>query len=60
LKLIGVKKSTVFKAQGLVVKYEMKPRDAIHAAVALENKIAEIVSYDKDFDRVEGFERIEP
>ncbi len=60
LKLLGVKKSTVFKAQELMEKYLMKPRDAIHAAVALENDITEVVSYDVDFDRIEGFKRVEP
>lgn len=60
LKLLGVKKSTVFKAQELMEKYKMKPRDAIHAATALENKITEIVSYDKDFDEVKEIKRIEP
>jgi len=60
LRLLGVKKSTVFRAQELVEKYRMKPRDAIHAAVALENKITTIVSYDKDFDEMNEIRRIEP
>lgn len=60
LKLLGVKKTTVFKAQELMEKYSIKPRDAIHAAVALENDIAEVVSYDADFDKIEGFKRVEP
>ena len=60
LKLLGVKKSTVFKAQEIMEKYKMKPRDAIHAATALENRVFDIVSYDKDFDEVEGIKRIEP
>jgi len=60
LRLLGVKKSTVFRAQELVEKYRMRPRDAIHAAVALENKITTIVSYDKDFDEMKEIKRIEP
>ena len=60
LKLLGIRKSTVFKAQELMEKYKMKPRDAIHAATALENKITEIVSFDKDFDEVKEIKRIEP
>jgi len=60
LRLLGVKKSTVFRAQELVEKYRMRPRDAIHAAVALENKITTIVSYDKDFDEMKEIRRIEP
>jgi len=60
LKLLGVKKSTVFKAQEIMEKYSIKPRDAIHAAVALENNVTEVVSYDTDFDKIEGFKRVEP
>jgi predicted nucleic acid-binding protein len=60
LKLLGVKKSTVFRAQDLVEKYRLTPRDAIHAATALENKITTIVSYDKDFDEMSEIKRIEP
>lgn len=60
LKLLGVKKSTIFKAQELMEKYLMKPRDAIHVAVALENDVTEVVSYDVDFDKIVGFKRVEP
>lgn len=41
-------------------RYRIKPRDAIHAAVALENKITSIVNYDKGFDGINEIERIEP
>jgi len=40
--------------------YRIKPRDAIHAATALENKITNIVSYDKDFDELKEIKRTEP
>lgn len=60
LRLLGVKKSTVFKAQELTEKYGIKPRDAIHAATALENKITTIISYDKGFDEISEIRRIEP
>ncbi|NWG09093.1 MAG: type II toxin-antitoxin system VapC family toxin [Nitrososphaerales archaeon] len=60
LRLLGVKKSTVFRAEELMEKYRIRPRDAIHAAVALENKITTIVSYDKDFDDMNEVKRIEP
>ena len=60
LRVLGVRKSTVFKAQELVEKYRVKPRDALHAAVALENKIKTIVSYDDGFDGITEIERIEP
>ena len=60
LKLLGVKKSTVLSAQEIMEKYQMKPRDALHAATALENNVVEIASYDKDFEKVEGLKRLEP
>jgi len=60
LRVLGVRKSTVFKAQELVEKYRVKPRDALHAAVALENKIKTIVSYNEGFDAITEIERIEP
>lgn len=41
-------------------KYKLKPRDAIHAATAIENKINTMVSYDRDFDNVIEIRRIEP
>lgn len=60
LRVLGVRKSTVFKAQELVERYKLKPRDALHAAVALENKIKTIVSYDDGFNVITEIERIEP
>ena len=60
LRVLGVRRSTVFRAQELVERYRVKPRDAVHAAVALENKIKTIVSYDEDFDSINEIRRIEP
>ncbi len=60
LRLLGVKRSTIQRAQELMEKYEIKPRDAIHVATALENDITTIVSYDKDFDRISEVRRLEP
>ena len=54
------KRSTILNAQRLMDEYGLKPRDAIHAAAALENRIDTIVSYDKDFDEVRGLKRVEP
>jgi len=44
LKLLNVKRSIVLRAQELMEKYEIKPRDAIHATTALENGIEIIVN----------------
>ncbi len=42
----------------IMEKYKIKPRDAIHAATALENNIVDIVSYDKDFEEIEGLNEL--
>ncbi|MBS7635525.1 type II toxin-antitoxin system VapC family toxin [Candidatus Bathyarchaeota archaeon] len=60
LKFLAVKKSIILRAQEILEKYGVKPRDAVHAATAIENKITNIASYDKDFDVIKGIKRIEP
>jgi len=60
LKFLNVKRSVVLRAQSLMEKYKIKPRDAIHAATALENGIETIVSYDRDFDKLEEIKRLVP
>ena len=60
LKLLSVKRSVILRAQRLMEKYKIKPRDAIHAATALENNIETIVSYDRDFDKLEEIKRLDP
>ena len=59
LKLLNVKRSTVLRAQKLIEKYEIKPRDAIHAATALENDIETIIIYDRDFNKLEEMKRLD-
>lgn len=60
LKFLKVDGLIINHAQELITKYEIKPRDAIHAACALENGIKEIISYDPDFDRVKELRRMVP
>lgn len=60
LKLLGVRKGVVLMAQELMEEYSLKPRDALHAAAALQNGITTIVSYDGDFDKVKEIRRTEP
>jgi predicted nucleic acid-binding protein len=60
LKILGIRKTTILKAQEVMERYGLRPRDAIHAATAIENKITTIVSYDRGFDSVGGLKRIEP
>lgn len=60
LRILPVKRTTTLKAQDLMEEYGLKPRDALHAAIALENKITTVVSYDEDFDKLKEIKRIEP
>lgn len=45
-------------ALSLMEEFDLKPRDAIHAAVMKSSGITEIASDDPDFDRVKGIKRI--
>ena len=51
-------KDIIDKAQDLIERYNLKPRDAIHAATAITNEIKEIISDDSDFDKVQELRRI--
>lgn len=54
---LKVDKSIIDKAQELIEHYNIKPRDAIHAASAIVNGIKEIISDDSDFDKVKEIKR---
>jgi predicted nucleic acid-binding protein len=58
LRFVSIDGMTVKRAQDLIEKYSINPRDAIHAACALENGISEFVSDDPDFDKVKELTRI--
>jgi len=60
LRLLPIKRTTALKAQEITERYKIKPRDVLHAAATLENRIDTIVSYDRDFDEIEEIKRIEP
>jgi len=60
LTFIDAKKETIMKAQKLVEEYNLKPRDAIHAATAINLNINEIISEDDDFDKIKELKRINP
>lgn len=51
---------TIMKAQNLISKYNIRPRDAIHSASALEHNVSTIITFDKDFDKIKEIERREP
>jgi predicted nucleic acid-binding protein len=42
----------------LLARWELSARDAVHVAVMHANEITRIVSFDRDFDRVPGVERL--
>lgn len=58
IKLLKVDELVIIKAQELIEKYNLKPRDAIHASCAIKNNIREIISDDEDFDKVKELKRI--
>ena len=53
-------KEIIEKAQKLTEKYNIAPRDAIHAATAITNGIKEIISDDPDFDKITEIKRTAP
>ena len=58
LKFIDVSFYIISRAQNIVNEHNMKPRDAIHSACALEFCDGRIISNDSDFDNVNGMKRI--
>lgn len=59
--VLAVTKEDVLKGRELLEEYGIiRPRDAVHAAVMLNNGISTIVSYDRHFDAIEEIKRIEP
>jgi len=46
-------------AQEFLVKYNLRPRDALHIVTAIDNGLHEIVSFDGDLDEVAEIQRID-
>jgi uncharacterized protein len=57
LEFISVDNSIVSRAQKLMEKYPLNPRDAIHVASALEKRIKEIISEDSELDVIKEIKR---
>ena len=57
LNVAAISPTTPLTALSLIEQYDLKPRDAFHAAAMKENKLTQIVTDDKDFDRVERIKR---
>lgn len=58
LQILDVDHIVLQKAQELIEEYQLKPRDAIHAATALVNDINQIISDDEDFDAIKELKRL--
>ena len=57
LNFIEVNLNTINYSLSLLKNYNLKPRDAIHLACALNKNIKNIISNDKDFDNVKEIKR---
>ena len=57
LTLLDVNARIISKSLYLMRLYRLYLRDSIHAASALNNNILEIISEDKDFDRIKELKR---
>jgi len=58
LKILNVNQEVIGEAQRILEKYNIKPRDAIHASCAIRNNIKEIASDDPDFDKISELKRV--
>jgi uncharacterized protein len=57
LQFVAVDENVITRAQRLMDKYKMDPRDCIHLASALEKRSKSVISDDKDFDQVKEIKR---
>lgn len=57
LKILGVN-GVLEEAQRVLERYGLRPRDAIHVACALKNRVREIVSDDEELDKIKELKRI--
>ncbi|MCL5771174.1 MAG: type II toxin-antitoxin system VapC family toxin [Actinobacteria bacterium] len=63
LEILAIGKKEIEKMIELAAEYKnenITPRDIVHAAVMITNDIKKIISADKDFDRIEEIQRIDP
>ena len=57
LKFINADENVLTRAQTLIDKYQLSPRDSIHVASALVRNIKAVISDDADFDQVQEIKR---
>ena len=60
LQIFSITQNELFKSQVLMEKYNIQPRDALHAACMISNNISEIISFDADFDIIKEISRFAP
>jgi len=60
LKIAHFTLGILMKAMSVMENYGLDFDDALEAAYMLALDISEIVSFDRDFDRVKGIKRVEP
>ena len=59
--VLPVTKRDMVRARTLLAQQpDLPPRDAVHAAVVLNNGLRNICSFDRHFDRIPGILRVEP
>ena len=58
LEFVNANSFVISNAQKILEKNNLSPRDAIHVSSALAKGINEIISGDKDFDKVKEIKRI--
>ncbi len=58
LKMLDANEIVIKMAQDFMERYNLKPRDSIHAATMVSNGITEIVSDDPDFDAIKEIKRV--
>jgi Predicted nucleic acid-binding protein, contains PIN domain len=56
--ILPIRKEDYDKAKEIMLQYNLKPSDAFHVAIMLNNSISKIISEDKDFDRIKEIERL--
>lgn len=59
--LLPISRADIVRSGDILMgRPQLSPRDALHAATALNNGISAIVSTDSDLDQVEGLTRVDP
>lgn len=58
LEIIAANRETALYALELIKKYNLAPRDAIHAATAFAEKTETIISEDTHFDKIKELKRL--